>query len=158
MDLRRLRIGEWAMALTGLLLVLSLFLSWYSDGGADETAWQALSVTDVFLALLGVAAVAVVPVVARSPTPSPGIAYEALMLLAALIGLVIVLFRVLDPPGDLSRELGAWLGLVAVAALLPSVLAAMRDERVSSPDRPTDSTGVPVAVQPEIETLPAPRP
>lgn len=175
MDLRRLRIGEWAMAAAGLVLLLSLLLPWYrpSDpssghepGGVtgsaplgDMSAWDAFAVTDVLLALLALAAIAALAVVARAVTPSPGVAYETLTLLVSIPCTIVCLFRVLVPPGEgLERASGAYLGLVAVLGVLATSLIAMRDERLSAPENPTDPTGVPVAAAPEIETLPAPRP
>jgi hypothetical protein len=163
-DVRRLRIGEWAMVACGVALVVSLFLTWYHVGVAGASpdsvsGWSAFSVTDILLALLGVAAVATVMVVARSATAAPGIAYESLVLLGALVGLVLAVVRLLDPPGPyLDARGGAWLGAGAALALVVSTLAAMRDERLSPDERPTDTTGVPIPARVEVETLPAPRP
>ena len=42
--------------------------------------------------------------------------------------------------------------------IVVGALAAMNDERLSKPGRPTDSTGRPIPAQPEIERMPAPRP
>jgi hypothetical protein len=164
MDVRRLRIGEWAMVASGLALVVSLFLSWYHVGVAGASpdslsGWSAFSVTDVLFLLLGLAAMATAVIVAREPTAAPGIAYEALVLLAALVGLVLGLVRLLDPPGPyLDARGGAWLGVVSLIALVGSCLVAMRDERLSPDERPTDTTGVPIPARVEVETLPAPRP
>jgi hypothetical protein len=164
MDVRRLRIGEWALALSGLALVVSLFLPWYHVGVAGASpdslsGWSAFSVTDVLFLLLGLAAMAAAVIVAREPTAAPGIAYEALVLLAALVGLVLGLVRLLDPPGPyLDVRGGAWLGLASLVALVVSCLVAMRDERLSPDERPTDTTGVPIPARVEVETLPAPRP
>lgn len=173
MDLRRLRIGEWAMAAAGVALLVSLFLPWYrtpdvssEPGGVtgsaplgDMSAWDAFAVTDVLLALLALAAIAALAVVARAVTPSPGVAYETLTLLVTIPCTIVCLFRVLVPPGEgLERATGAYLGLVAVLGVLAASLIAMRDERLSAPEHPTDPTGVPVAAAPEIEALPAPRP
>jgi hypothetical protein len=156
MDLRRLRIGEWLVAAAAVVLLVALFLPWYEAGGTGASGWESFSVTDVVLALVALAAVAVIPVTARAETASPGIAYDSLLLLGALVTLVITLFRVLDPPADgVSRGVGAYLGLLAVLGLTASVLVAMRDERLSDPGHPTDPTGVP-APPPEFETLPAP--
>jgi hypothetical protein len=164
MDVRRLRIGEWAMAVSGLALVVSLFLTWYHVGVAGASpdslsGWSAFSVTDVLLALVGLTALGTVVVVARSPTAAPGIAYEALVLLVSLVALVLGVVRLLDPPGAyLDARGGAWLGVVALLALVASCLVAMRDERLSPDERPTDTTGVPIPARVEVETLPAPRP
>lgn len=152
------------MVVSGLAIVVSLFLTWYHVGVAGASpdsvsGWTAFSVTDIVLALLGVAGVATAVVVARSPTAAPGIAYESLVLLAALVGLVLGLVRLLDPPGSyLHARGGAWLGVLALLALVVSTLVAMRDERLSPDGRPTDTTGVPIPARVPVETLPAPRP
>lgn len=156
MDLRRLRAGEWMAGGAGVALLVSLFLPWYSPG--EVTAWQAFSVIDLLLAALAAAAIALVPITASQRTPSVAIAYEALLTLAAMVGVLIVLLRVIDLPGADGRSGGLWLGLAAAAALVAAGLVAMRDERRSDAASPTDATGVPVRSPPEIQTLPAPPP
>lgn len=161
MDLRRLRPGEWITAASGLVLAIALFLPWYSLGGANVSGWDVLTVVDVLLALVALAAVAVFLVTATQPTAATPIASQALLTIVSGIALVVVLVRVLNIPGDLEgtgagRAAGAYLGLLATAGVLAGALLAMRDERISDPRHPTDSTGVPVAATPEVETLPAP--
>lgn len=165
MDLRRLRIGEWAMAATGLALLLSLFLRWYEVEANDVmgptkfSGWEALSVIDVLLALVALAAIVAVPVVARAHSPSPGITHETLVFLGSIVALLLCLVRLVDAPRELLvPRAGAYLGTLAALGLLVSCLIAMRDERLSSAGGLTDATGAPVASAPEIETLPAPRP
>ncbi len=160
MDLRRLRIGEWLMAATGVALFAVLFLDWYGPAGGAPglSAWEALTVFDLLLALLAVAAVATVPLVAVARTAAPGVAYEALVLLGGIVAVVLCVVRLVDVPRDgLSLEAGAWIGLAVVIGLCASCLVAMRDERRSTPDRLTDATGVPVQAAPAPEQLPAPR-
>jgi hypothetical protein len=157
MDLRRLRAGEWMVGAAGLTLLVALFLPWY--GPEDATAWEAFSVVDVLLGALALAAVTLPVVVAHQRTPAMGIAYEGLLGLAAILGLLILVVRTLNlPDGADSRELGVWLGLAAGLALTLGCMVAMRDERLSRPGEWTDSTGAPIAAPPEIETLPAPEP
>ena len=141
------------MFASGLALAVALFLPWYGDANA----WEALAVTDVLLALTAAAAIGLLLVTARMPSASPAIAYEALLTIFSFIVLVATVFRVLNIPGDLSdRRAGLWLGLLGAAGVLVGSLVAMRDERLSTPGRLTDTTGVPVDAAPEIETLPAP--
>jgi hypothetical protein len=155
MDLRRLRLGEWATALAGLALLVSLFLPWYDSA----SAWESFAVNDVILALVALAALAIVPVTAAQPTPAVPLAMQSLLCLVGLVALVLVVIRLLSLPGDAEgREVGAWLGLLATLAIMVGAAMAMRDERLSEGDRQVDLTGRPVASQPEIETVPAPRP
>lgn len=133
MDLRRLRIGEWLMAAAGVALLAVLV----ADGD--------VSVIRVVLAAIALAGIAVVPVVAGAPTAAPGVAYEALVLLGGLVGLVLCLAG------------GLWGALAAVAGLCAASLVAMRDERLSRGGKLTDATGRPVESAPVPEQLPAPR-
>ncbi len=88
------------------------------------------------------------------------IAYEALLTLAAMVGVLIVLLRVLNLPAGADERSGRRSGWRwrPRPALVAAGLVAMRDERRSGAASPTDATGVPVAAPPEIETLPAPPP
>jgi hypothetical protein len=157
MDLRRLRVGEWIVGAAGLLLLVSLFLDWYGD--PSRTGWEAFTVLDVILALVALAAMSVPVVTATHGVPALPLAVEALTALLGLVALLLVVIRVLNLPGDADgRELGLWLGLVATLGVFAGAMIGIRDERLSPHGRQTDATGVPVSSQPEIETLPAPRP
>ena len=157
MDLRRLRVGEWIVGASGVLLLVALFLPWYGDPSA--TAWESFTVLDVILALLALAAILVPILTTAQRVPALPLAYESLTALFGLLGLILVLIRVLNLPGEADgREIGLWLGLVATLGILAGGLIAMRDERRSPQGRHVDLSGVPVSSQPEIEKLPAPRP
>lgn len=174
MDLRRLRVGEWIAALAGVVLVVALWLPWWS--GLDQLdAWSVLSVLDVLLFALGLAAVGLLVVTAIARTPGPGLIADALVAPAAAILAVACLLRVLDMPGALqspegmrlpagvdllgaTTEYGGWVAFAACLAVVAGAVVAMRDERLSRPGRPTDQTGVPLGGPLEVETLPGPPP
>jgi hypothetical protein len=186
MDLRRLRVGEWVVGISGLVLLVSLFLPWYAIDepvvfGPIETftesasGWEAFAILDVLLALGAMAAIAVMVVTAAQSTPALPLALQSLLTLVAIVLLVLVLFRVVNPPTvtfveqagpgvvraeaeNPDRGVGAALGLMGVLAMVLGSLVAIRDERRSPDGAHTDLTGVPAASPPEIETLPAPRP
>jgi hypothetical protein len=186
MDLRRLRVGEWVMGASGLVLFVALFLPWYELGqgivvgppdalDAHASAWDAFTILDVLLALGALAAVAAVVLTALEATPAVPIATESLVTLLAMLLLVLVVFRLADPPDltflestssaaarshvrDIDRAAGAWLGLAGVAGIVVGGLVALRDERRSPAGRHTDLSGVPVSEPREVEALPAPRP
>ena len=159
MDLRRLRAGEVVASLSGAVLLVSLFLPWYSSDGEEASAWQALSAIDVVLALVALLAASLLPVTATQRVPAVPLALSAFVTLAGLIGLLLVLVRLGSLPGAADgREWGLWLGLLAAAGIVAGGGFAMRDERLSPAGRHTDVTGRPGPAPPEIEPLPTPRP
>jgi hypothetical protein len=111
-------------------LIVSLFLPWYSVAGTDVTAWSAMRVDDVLMALAAV--VALTAVVIDSIPRLAGFAVGALSIavIVALLVLVLTIFRVVDPApaGDASLAVGAWLGLLGALGLAGGLLAGMRDE------------------------------
>src|SRR5215211_1574150 len=165
MDLRRLRAGEWIAALSGIALLVSLFLPWYGYEatrpglqvvGTDVTGWEAFAVTDVLLAVLASFGPALWIVTASQRTVPVPMALAGLTALAGTLSVVLVVARLLvtvGPGGPIStaREVGAWLGLVAAAAFAAGGWLSMRDERLSKPERTTDATGSPAPPPAEIE-------
>jgi len=155
--------GEYLAAASGAVLILSLFGPWYEAGGADLTAWETFSVLDVLFLLLGALGVALLLVTAAQRTAAVGIAADSLLFLMAAPVALVALIRFLNLPGaaeelNAGRGLFSYVGTLAVLGVAGGALLAMRDERLSAPDRPTDVTGVPVEATPEIESLPAPPP
>lgn len=119
MDLRRVRVWEWLTGLTGLVLLVSLFLPWYGLGGNSADAWNALTVIDVILALVALAAVGVPIVAATQRTPAMLHAYTQLLAPLALVAAILAVLRLVDLPGSVdSREAGVWIGAVTAIALL----------------------------------------
>jgi len=158
MDLRRLRAGEWIAALAGAALLASLFMGWYEvSGSATETGWQAFAIVDLLLAAVALFAIALVPVTAAQRVPAIPLAQDALVAIAGKLAALLILIRIAWTPGDTSGvEPGAWLGFVAAVAIVAGGWIAMRDERLSTPDRVTDLTGTPNPEAPAIESLRAP--
>jgi hypothetical protein len=177
MDLRRLRAGEWIVAVSGVALMVSLFLPWYgreSGTAPGELAgltayapvptaseslsgWGAFAAIDAVLALIAASAVGLFVVTATQRVAAVPIALDALVALAGFAAMALVFVRVLALPGDAAgREWGLWLGLASAAGIAAGGMLAMRDERLSPPGRTTDATGKPVPAPREIEALPPP--
>ena len=160
MDLRRLRVGEWITAISGVALLASLFTPWYGTEDAPATSgFESLAVLDVVLALVAAAAVALLVVTAAQRLPAVPLTFNTLVCLLGLLAVVLVVIRTLDlPDGADAREWGVWLGLAASLGIAVGSLIALRDERLSRPGRPTDLGGAPAPPPSEIETFPAPPP
>ena len=131
MDLRRLRPGEWLLSAAAIVLVVSLFLPWYTlPTGGRVTAWEAFAVVDVVL--LACAAVCLVAVVIQATQRSPALPAVASVAAtwAGVLAVVLILIKVADPPGRSTETCyGIWVGLVAAVGLLGSGWWAMRDDR-----------------------------
>jgi hypothetical protein len=141
----------------GLLLLVSLFMTWY-DGSvetsgtqtagaivsvafSEASGWEVFSVVDVLLALSALVAIAVplVSAFTRGPAKSIGIAVIASTITP--LALLIVVFRILFPPDvepvvlgsitarlTLSPGLGAWLSLAGALIAFVGAWMSMRDE------------------------------
>lgn len=162
MDLRRLGVGEWLAAASGLALLVSLFLPWYEIGAPSQEAatgwtayvpfgsasgWEAFSVLDVVLALIAASGVLVAVVTAAQGVAAVPVAVSALVTPFGALGVILVLIRALDIPDWAGgRAWGLWLGLAGSLGIVVGCYVAMRDGV-----RPGDA-------EPSIEALPAPRP
>ena len=150
--MRRVRIGEIVAGVAGAVLLLSLFLEWYTVRGRAEglTAWGAFAFVDLLVclvALLGIA-LAVSQVVGRGPAlpVAIGVITSTLGLAATLL----VLYRILNQPGPndaIGVGAGAWVGLAACLGVFLGAWLSLSDER----PRPAD----PVPPVPERRPTPA---
>lgn len=119
---QRFDAGSILVAVAATLLLISLFLDWFSPG---LSAWGAFEVVDVLLAALAVGAIVLA---LADPTDSDGDAPRRLPILCGA-ALVLVASQVIDAPpaaGD-GREAGLWLALGATLVMaLASLLTAAR--------------------------------
>jgi len=138
----RPRIGELLAGLSGIVLVGSLFLSWYGTGDdgcpappancgpSSVSGWESFAVLDLVLLLAGLMAVATLALTITQRAPAAPIETAALTAAVGLIALVWVALRLLAAP-EAADGLGVrwgWLGLAATAGLTAGAWLAMRDE------------------------------
>jgi hypothetical protein len=133
MDLRTLNRGEIIAACGGILLGISIFLSWYSLGNGFAhlngcrgpstscSGWDGLSAFR-YLFLLAAAAPAILAwVIARGHALSwPR---GELTAVVAVVAIIMILFRgVIDKPGSPPQEIGVdfgwWVALIGGALIL----------------------------------------
>ena len=166
MDPRRLRLGEWVAGLSGLALVVLLFLPWYARTvecvrapcpPTSLDAWSAFAVIDVVLLLVGLLAVAVAVLCALYSSPPIPVATSSLALSAGIVAIVLVLVRIAFLPDADARLPGSWLGLLAVAGVAVGAWMALRDEGFGL--RPSlDMAETHPERAPRIEAVPLPEP
>src|SRR3954447_16651412 len=146
MDLRRLRAGEWIAALSGVLLLVALFVPWYERGpvacialagvkcpNPDQfTGWESFAVIDVVLALVALYALAVWGVTATQPTGAIGIAMDAILALLGIVAMVIVglpLGSTAALGRHVERTTGVYLALAGARGVAVGGWLAMENER-----------------------------
>jgi hypothetical protein len=123
-------LGEWIAGASGLLLIVTPFLPWYTVAGEQVTAWQAMAVDDLLIMLAGLLAVAAALVVATRRFAGFSVGSVTLAAIPGIVVLVIVIFRLASPApdADASLAVGAWLGLLAAAGVVAGCWAGARDE------------------------------
>ena len=154
----RLRPADVLAGAAGVALLVVLFLPWYGVRGVpatggftayaplpEPTGWRAFSVVDILLAIAAATAIAIVLVTATARGPAKPIASTVIASVASGIAVLLVLWRLLDPPrGYYTRHYGVWLGLAVALFMFVASWAAMHDERT------------PGAVPPDLPRRPAP--
>jgi hypothetical protein len=129
-DLRRLSWGDWLAGASGVLLIVSLFLPWYSAGGQELNAWDSMGFDDVILAISGSLAVGAAVVVAVKRLAGFSVAATSLALLPAAVALIVTVYRVISPAPaiDVSLEIGAWLALASAIGIAVGAWEGATDE------------------------------
>jgi hypothetical protein len=147
-DLRRLRHGEWIAGISGAVLLVSLFLDWYSaPGGVSANAWESFSVTDVLFAVTGLFGLALAIGAATQRSPAVPQAVGALTVPFAFVAAVVVVIKALSlPDGADGREIGLYIGIVATFGVLVGAWRSIGDQ------------SFPRAVAPKVEVTPLPAP
>ena len=160
MELSRLRQGELVAGLGGVVLLVVMFVDWYAAGGRTEfqgqdieisvgvNAWQAFSITDLILALTGLAGVGLAVLTAARRSPALPVAASVITATLGAFATLLVLYRILNQPGPnefVAVELGAFLGFLSVLAVAVGGYLAMRDEAWEEPPMPTEVRPTPAA-------------
>jgi hypothetical protein len=179
-DFGRLRRGERVAAIGGVLLFFLLFFHWYDAsvtatglgshdlGGAS--AWQVFSFIDIYLLITALAAIGLALLTGTQRTPALPVTGAVIVTALAAIGTLLVLFRIVDPPGpggsetvlgitatvDVSPTIWAFLGLIVVAGIAYGGYLSMREEGTTLGDvgaqvRHATAGAAPVAPPPPAE-------
>ena len=160
MELNRLRLGDVIAAAGGVALLVVMLLDWYAAGGLTEvggreievsvgfSAWEAFAVTDVWLALTGLAAIALAVLTASRRSPALPVAASVITSTLGVIAALLVLYRILNQPGPnefIEVEFGAFLGFLCVLAIAGGGWYSMRDEEWDVEPPPADVRPAPPA-------------
>src|SRR3954467_6753121 len=149
MDVDRLSTGEKIAGVSAVLLFIFMFFDWFSaevsvnsgafvgSASAGGSAWDALEVIPIFLMLAIIAAVAVAVVRLTDADFEPSISMNAVVAILGALAVILILYRIIDPPGggsiagvsvDISPAVGIFLGLIAAAGIAYGGYRAMQEE------------------------------
>jgi hypothetical protein len=174
MDFSKLGQGHRIAAGAGLLLLIDLWLNWYKANAPDEildraesfgvdtaiSAWQAFDLTDILLAI--VALVAIAAAVQSLGLLRLPMRLSSVLLPAAGVMTLWVLYRILNQPGDndfINVSYGAYLGLVLTGAVAYGAMKAQSEpEAVGPADFNTGGSSAGTATAPPASTTTAPTP
>lgn len=136
-----------------MLLLGSLFLPWYTVFGAglaegplgdviedvggavgvdvrdtfSRTGWESFEIADIVCAVAALVALARGAIVVIGEDDNPAIPGSLLTLALGAAALVLILYRVVNPPGvGQERELGLWLGVLAAGGIVYGSYIAMQ--------------------------------
>lgn len=145
MDVDRLSTGEKIAGASAVLLFIFMFFDWFTvdiDGeglfslSVGGNAWESFSYIDLFLMLTILVAVAVVVIRLTDALIDPPVSLNAVLAVLGGISVLLILYRIIDPPGDtgglegvdISPALGAFLGLIAAVGIAYGGYRSMQEE------------------------------
>ena len=131
-------------------------LPWYEIGGVDPgqdlrgpdlNGFEALTVVDILLTALALLAIALAVLQATQDSPTKPVAAGVLGVTLGAIGLILVLFRIIDQPDRdlLGHGIGVWIALVATVAITAGAWLSIANETVR---------GLPPDAEPELRPSP----
>ncbi len=118
MTRRKPKLGQAITGAGGVLLIVSLFLPWASVAESDRDGFELLTMGDVFLLIVGLVAIAAALTWGRFGLFRPDVSLTGAADLLGVVATIMVAWLVLfDFPPGASREIGAYLALVATIAI-----------------------------------------
>lgn len=161
MDFSKLRLGELIAGVAGVVLLIVMFLAWYGVSGnlgggltgalakqagvsTSFNAWAVFGFLDILLFLTALAAIAAAVLTATQRSVALPVAASVVITALGVLVTLLVLFRILDQPGPnefLDVKYGAYLGLLACAAIAAGGFLSMQDEGTSFGQTATDLQG-----------------
>jgi hypothetical protein len=155
MDLDRLNLGEKIASVSAILLFIFMFFDWFGVevsgvGGFSGTipgeggnAWDALDFIPIVLVITIVVALAMVALRLSDSTAEPPVPMSAVVAILGGISVLLILFRIIDPPSfgsfggvsvDATLDFGIFLGLIAAGGIAYGGYSAMREEGITFGD------------------------
>jgi len=143
MTINKVRGGDVLAGVGGLALLAVMFFPWYrflegvyvgtrsvAAGDTSQSAWQAFSVTEVLLVLVAVLGITQLVTTLFDRTPAYPVAATVFTSVFGVVASVVVLIRLINPPGPnfaADRLWGVWVGTLLVLAITAGAWWSMRE-------------------------------
>src|SRR5688572_2546463 len=157
MDFSKLRTGELIAGISGVLLLITIFLfDWYGVGGAigefasaagvdtGVNAWNALDIVRFLLILTALAGIGLAVLGATGRSVALPVAASVIVTVLGILTALLVLYRIINQPGPndvVDVKFGAFLGLLFTAGVAAGGFMAMADEGTSLGDAARQAQG-----------------
>jgi len=136
MDLDRLNTGEKIAGVSAIVLFISMWFAWFGfdspgealgiGGSISFNAWESFDFIDLILFVTVV--VTVGSVVAKASDALVDFPFNPVVAVLGALCVLLVLYRIIDPPGGTDREWGVFLGLILSALVAYGGYRAMEEE------------------------------
>jgi hypothetical protein len=132
MKISRLRLGELAVLIGAICVIVALTTSWYQAPSGNLSAWDTFGPAVALLMIAVLAGlVLVVTTVTERSTALP-VAAAVWSTFFGILGVIAALVRLLERPDNASSLCaGAWLAFAGVLLIAGGSWQSMRDERTS---------------------------
>jgi uncharacterized membrane protein YhaH (DUF805 family) len=154
MDVDKLSTGEKVSAVSAILLFIFMFFDWFgaevtgTSGGfgfsgslpGGGSAWDTLDFIPIILIIAIVAAIGVAVLRLTEADFEPPVSLNAVVAAFGILSVLLILFRIIDPPGfgsfggvsvDGTLKFGIFLGLIAAIGIAFGGYRAMQEEGTS---------------------------
>ena len=146
MDVSRLTRGEQIAGVSGLALLLIMFIfNWFTYGegpiSVGGNAWDTMEFIRFVILLAALAGIAEAVLSATQSSYQAPVAVSAVAAGLGILAVVLILFRIISPPDfgasdfgvdlDVGRSIGVFLGLIAAGGVAYGGWLAMQEEGTS---------------------------
>jgi hypothetical protein len=137
MNVDKLSTGEKIAGVAAIVLFISMFFAWFGFenpgaalgiGGGSITfnAWESFDLIDLILFVTVV--VTVGSLIAKASDALIDFPFNPVVTILGGLCVLLVLYRIVDPPGGSDREWGVFLGLILAALVTYGGYRAMEEE------------------------------
>lgn len=153
--LDKLGTGEKIAAGSAILLFIFMFFDWFgvevsgvpgfsgTVPGSGGNAWDALDFIPIILLVAVLAALVMVGLRFADSVAEPVVPLSAVVTVLGVISVLLILYRIVDPPGgdsyggvtvDTNLQVGIFLGLLSAAGIAYGGYSTMREEGITFGD------------------------